>query len=166
MSMQFLGEIRRVSFNFAPRGWALCDGQIMSIAQNQALFALLGTTYGGNGVTTFALPDLRGRAPIHPGSNGIELGEVGGEASHTLTAQEMPRHTHVAQASSSAAGTATPQGAYWAAPGEPAYGSDASGTMTASAVGAAGGNQAHENQSPYLVVNHIIALTGVFPSRN
>ncbi|MFF5624758.1 tail fiber protein [Microbacterium sp. LWH10-1.2] len=166
MSLQFLGEIRRVSFNFAPKGWALCNGQLLSIQQNAALFSLLGTTYGGNGVTTFALPDLQGRSPIQPDLAGIPQGAVGGEAAHTLTISELPSHTHFAQASSGAADTANPQGKYWAAVSEPGYGTAASGAMTASAVGQTGGNQPHENQSPYLVVNHIIALTGVFPSRN
>ncbi|WP_217177053.1 phage tail protein [Streptomyces sp. AC495_CC817] len=165
MSEPFLGEIRRVAFPFAPRGWALCDGHILSISQNQALFALLGTTYGGDGRTTFALPDLRGRTPIGVGS-GIDWGEVGGEAVHTLTTAEMPAHTHLVRAATGAADTASPAGAYWAAADQPAYGSGDGTAMSPAAIGTAGGNQAHENLSPYLAVTHIIALTGVFPSRD
>ncbi|MBO9626540.1 MAG: phage tail protein [Microbacterium sp.] len=165
MSEQFLGEIRRVAFDFPPKGWALCNGQVLSIAQNQALFSLLGTTYGGNGTTTFALPDLRGRTAVHPGM-GVTQGQSAGEAAHTLTVGELPLHTHGVRASSVAATVASPQGAYWAASDQPAYGDDLAGSMSTAAIATAGSAQPHENLSPYLVVNHIIALTGVFPSRN
>lgn len=167
MTDPFLGEIRRVAFGFPPKGWALCNGQLLSIAQNQALFALLGAAYGGDGRTTFALPNLQGRAPIHPG-NGSQIvwGQTGGAASVTLNATQIPPHTHGVRAASEAATTASPSGATWATTSQPAYGGGGvSGVMNPAAVAAAGGNQPHENQPPYLVINHIIALTGIFPSR-
>lgn len=165
MSEPYLGEIRRVAFDFAPRGWALCNGQMLAINQNQALFALLGTVYGGNGVTTFALPDLRGRAPIQPGQ-GIMQGMAAGAASVTLQAAHLPAHTHAVAAASDAADQTSPQDAYWAATAQPGYGGQATGTMSPAALSAAGGSQPHDNMSPYLAVNHIIALTGIFPSRD
>lgn len=165
MSEFFIGEIRRVAFNFAPKYWALCNGQLLSIAQNQALFSLLGTSYGGNGVNTFALPDLRGSAPIHAGGS-IVQGESGGAARHTLTSAQMPAHSHTVAASSAAASVTSPQGAYFAASPQPGYGVSAAATMAADSIGIAGGNQPHENRPPYLAVNYIIALTGIFPSRN
>lgn len=164
MSEAFLGEIRRVSFNFAPRGWALCNGQMLSIAQNQALFSLLGTQYGGNGTTTFALPDLRGRAPIHSGA-GAWQGEEGGQEQVTLITTQLPPHTHLAQASTSADAT-SPQGGYWADSGQAAFGADAAGSLGAAAIAPSGGTQPHENRSPYLVINYIIAMSGIYPSRN
>ena len=168
MSEPFLGEIRITAFNFPPRGWAYCNGQVLPIAQNQALFALLGTTYGGNGQTTFALPNLRGRAPMHFGA-GFALGQQGGEEAHTLTASEMPAHTHALPAQSQPAqdGVAPAGAASFAASGVQPYRSGASQTVAAqSAVGATGGSQAHENRPPFLVVSFCIALQGIFPSRN
>jgi microcystin-dependent protein len=169
MSEPFLSEIKIMSFNFAPKGWALCDGQLLPINQNQALFSLLGTTYGGNGQTTFALPNLRGQVPIHRG-NGFALGQKGGEPSHTLTIQELTTHVHPVAASSSATGgTATPNGnflgggnnAYHAPPGPPGQTS-----LTPATVANTGSSQPHENTQPYLVLNFCIALLGIFPSRN
>lgn len=167
----FLGQIMMVGFNFPPRGWALCDGQLLAIAQNSALFSLLGTTYGGDGRTTFGLPDLRSRVPLHWG-NGAGLtprswGERGGEETHTLLSSELPTHTHTARGSSQAAQLAGAAGAVWAAPaGAQPFGAGRDGVMHASAVANAGGGQPHENRQPYLVVNFVIALQGLFPSRN
>lgn len=165
MTEPYIGEIRRVAFDFAPRGWALCNGQMLPINQNQALFALLGTVYGGNGVTTFALPDLRGRAPIQPGQ-GIAQGMAAGAASVTLQTAQLPAHTHGVVAASDAADQTSPQDAYWAATAQPGYGGQATGTMSPGALSAAGGSQPHDNMSPYLAVNYIIAVTGIFPSRD
>jgi len=171
MSEPFLAEVRIVGFNFAPRGWAFCDGQILPINQNQSLYSLLGTTYGGDGRTTFALPDLRGRTPIHVGrSNGggdHRLGQKSGEETHTLSANEMPNHDHVAQASSQDGTTPVPTGNVLAQTPSRIYSDPAnlvdlrSGTVTN-----VGGGQAHENMQPYLAVNYCIALQGLFPSRN
>jgi len=168
----FLGEIMLWAGNFAPQGWAFCDGQILSIAQNTALFSLLGTNYGGNGQTTFALPDLRGRAPIHmgqgPGLPPYTLGQVGGEPSHTLAAQEMPQHTHTARADSANGTSDTPTGLVPSRnpAGIPAYGSGLAATLAAGAIDIAGGSQPHNNMPPYLTLNYCIALQGIFPSRS
>lgn len=165
MADPYIGEIRRVAFDFAPRGWALCNGQLLPINQNQALFSLLGNVYGGNGTTNFALPDLRGRAPIQPGS-GIVQGLAAGAASVTLSAAQLPAHTHAVVAASDAADRTSPQDAYWASTAQAAYGGQPTGGMSPAALDAAGGSQAHDNMSPYLVVNYIIAVVGVFPSRD
>jgi len=162
----FIGEIRLVSFNWAPSGWALCDGQILSIQQNQALFSLLGTTYGGNGTTTFALPNLQGRTPIHANTS-YPLASSGGEARHTLTEAELPNHTHLVNASSNAADQTSPAGNYWANGGtRTAYASQGTERMSPQAIANAGGSQAHENRPPYLVLNFVIALIGIYPSRD
>jgi len=163
MSEAFIGEIRMVSFTFAPRGWAMCDGQLLAINQNQALFSLLGTTYGGDGTTNFALPDLRGRMPVHFG-NGVVEGQRAGEENHTLTLAELPTHSHSVAAGGTGT-TASPAGALWADGGRQAYGGPANAPMAASAVAAVGGSQPHPNMAPYLVLNFAIALFGVFPSR-
>lgn len=165
MASPYLSEIRIFTFGFAPKGWALCNGQILPINQNQALFALLGTTYGGNGTSTFALPNLQGKVPIHEG-NGFSLGQVGGEQSHTLTTAEMPQHTHQAIASSNTANQGAATNNFWANGGQPAYATTANAQMVAAAVSSVGGNQPHDNMSPYLVLNFCIALTGIFPSRS
>ncbi len=165
MSEPFLGQVMMASFNFAPKGWALCDGQLLPINQNQALFALLGTTFGGNGQTTFALPDLRGRMPLHTG-NGFTLGLHGGEESHTVIAAEMPAHTHPVTTSSSAADQVSPANNYPASSARNGFASTPNGTLAPGAVSSAGGSQAHENRSPFLVVNFVIALQGIFPSQN
>lgn len=166
MSTPFLGEIKVISFNFPPKGWAFCNGQLLPINQNQALFAILGTTYGGNGQTTFALPNLQARMPIHPGQ-GFALGQLGGEASHTLLVNEMPAHTHVPQAGSSVTNPGgTPAGSVWAQSGAAMFASAATGTMSPTAIGTAGGGQPHANEAPYLVLNFVIALQGIFPSQN
>lgn len=166
MSTPFLSEIKIVSFNFAPKGWALCNGQLLPINQNQALFSLLGTTYGGDGRTTFGLPNLQGRIPGHMG-NGFTLGEVGGETAHTLNVSEIPTHIHVANANSTLATGTTPANSFWATQDHAAYNATTDGSkLAAGAVGNTGGNQPHENMSPYLVLNFIIALQGIFPSQN
>jgi microcystin-dependent protein len=165
MSTQYLSEIRIVSFNFAPKGWALCNGQTLPINQNQALFSLLGTTYGGNGTTTFQLPNLQARMPIHQGS-GFILGSAGGESSHTLILSEMPAHNHQAQGVSNAATSASASGNTWAASGASPYAVAPNTAMNLAALSAIGGNLPHDNMAPYLTLNFIIALTGIFPSRN
>jgi microcystin-dependent protein len=168
MSQSYIGEIRIFGGNFAPLDWALCDGAIQAIDQNQALFQLIGTTYGGDGQTTFALPDLRGRVPIHQGSNGgasYVPGERGGAETVTLTGNQMPVHTHALPATSDAATQASPAGAVPAAwSGDQYSNSPVTGAM-APAVGTAGGSQAHENMLPVLALTYIISLFGVFPSQ-
>ena len=165
MSYPYLGEIRLVSFSFAPKGWAFCNGQILPMAQNQALFALLGTTYGGNGVQTFALPDFQGRMPVDIGA-GLVQGQFGGEMAHVLTQPEMPAHTHVVTAVTNAS-TTDPNGGYLASPGTSAFTSSPTDgvTMRADALRPAGDSQAHNNMPPYLVLNFVIAVSGIFPSR-
>lgn len=167
MSEPFLGEIRIMGFTFAPRGWALCDGQILPINQNQSLYSLLGTTYGGDGRTTFALPDLRGRAPIFTG-NGHSLGQRSGEETHTLMANEMPAHTHAMQASPTAADTPLPAGNMLATVAAADIYNPANNlqAMSGASVTHVGGSQAHENMQPFLTLNFCIALQGLFPSRN
>jgi microcystin-dependent protein len=162
MGTPYLAEIRIFSFNFAPKGWAMCNGQLLPINQNQALFALLGTTYGGNGITTFALPNLQGRLPVHVG-NGISLGQAAGEASHTLGLTEMPVHTHVAVGSSTPANLGDPTGNLWAA-GNSAYSPTPNTTMNPACILNAGGSQPHQNTSPCLTLTFCIALQGIFPS--
>lgn len=165
MAEPFLSEIRIMSFGFAPKGWALCNGQLLPINQNQALFSLLGTTFGGDGRVNFALPNLQGRTPIHVGS-GHTLGEQGGEQAHTLSIAELPTHTHVMSGSSSATGgTVSPNNAFlggannaYRSPGAPAT------TMSAATIGNIGGSQAHLNMQPFLTLNFCIALQGIFPS--
>jgi microcystin-dependent protein len=165
MAEPFLSEIRVVSFNFAPKGWALSNGQLLPINQNQALFALLGTTYGGNGQTTFALPDLRGRTPIHEG-NGHVRGEQGGAETHVLTTAQLPAHGHRATGTDAAATAVTPEGNLPAATGAArTYGNGLSNPMHPDAVAATGGGQTHQNMQPFLVLNFIIALQGIFPSQ-
>jgi microcystin-dependent protein len=172
MSEPFLAEIRIFSFNFAPKGWALCNGQFLPINQNQALFALLGTTYGGNGQTTFALPDLRGRVPNHFGS-GLNLGQAAGELAHTLSISEMPTHTHGLNTNLAVVGANTnaTQGApatnFWANTGKSHYSTDVpNSAMHPSAVSNVGGSQPHLNMQPFLVLSFCIALQGIFPSQN
>lgn len=165
MAEPFLAEIRIMSFNFAPKGWAACDGQLLPINQNQALFSLLGTTYGGDGRVNFGLPDLRGRVPIHMGG-GFTLGERGGEESHTLIISEMPQHTHTVSASSSSPDTNTPTGHVWASnTALSPYSTTANEQMYGNALNNQGGSQAHNNLSPYLTLNFSIALQGIFPSQ-
>ena len=154
-----------MSFVFAPKGWALCNGQVLPINQNQALFSLLGTTYGGNGQTTFALPDLRARAPIHPGS-GHTLGEKGGEQAHTLSIAELPGHIHAANATSNNAAVDAP-GGNLVASGANQYGAPPANTaLVSSSVTNAGGSQAHLNMQPFLTLSFCIALQGIFPAQN
>ncbi|WP_100405648.1 phage tail protein [Bacillus solitudinis] len=165
MAEPFIGEIRCFSFPFEPKGWAPCNGQLLSIAQNQALYAILGTTYGGNGTTTFGLPDLRGRAPVHKG-NQITLGQSAGEESHTLTMNEMPAHTHTINASTVAANKIETNNNVWANNGKNDYALQSNGVMSPEALSSTGGGQAHSNMQPYNVANYCIALIGIFPPRN
>jgi microcystin-dependent protein len=168
VSEPFLGEVRMMSFNFAPRGWALCNGQFLPINQNQALFSLLGTTYGGDGLVNFALPDLRSRVPIHFG-NGHVLGERAGEAAHSLSTGELSPHSHSLATSTARATTSQPSPTVMLAQSGAAnlYG-DASNlvAMSAASIASIGGSQVHENRQPYLVLNFCIALQGIFPSQN
>jgi microcystin-dependent protein len=172
MSDQFLGEVRIVPFSFAPSGWAMCNGQILPIAQYSALFDLLRTHYGGNGTTTFALPDFRGRVPLAPGQgtglSDYSLGESDGEEKHTLLAAEMPAHTHAWEASTGGAGLKNqPVGALTAHPTTTRlYHASGANNANMAPMTTAGGGQGHNNLQPYLTLNFIIALTGVFPARN
>jgi microcystin-dependent protein len=166
MAEPFLSEIRMFSFGFPPKGWALCNGQLLPINQNQALFSLLGTTFGGDGRVNFALPDLRARTPLHAGSGHV-LGERGGEQAHTLTVAEMPAHSHVLAGSTADAETVSPAGALPAQADEDAYTRSApSANLHPQAMSAAGGSQAHLNMQPFLTLSFCIALTGIYPSRS
>ena len=163
----FLGEIRLVPFTFAPKGWAFCAGQLLPINQNQALFALLGTTYGGDGRTTFALPDLRGRVPVGAGQAGgseYPLGSSGGHETVKLTVGQLPSHSHAVRANRGQATTKNPAASLPASGG--AYAATQNATMNSVMLGKSGGGQAHENRQPYLSLNYIIALQGIFPARS
>ena len=171
----FLAEIRMFAGNFAPNGWFTCDGQLLPISQYTALFSLLGTTYGGNGTTTFQLPDLRGRAPIHvgqgPGLGAYSLGQNGGVETVTLTANQMPAHNHLIGCSTSGADTNTPNNSVLATPANSdrspinIYTATANATMPPTTVNIQGGSQPHENHQPYLTLTFIIAWQGIYPSR-
>jgi len=176
MSEPFLSEIKIMSFNFPPKGWAFCNGQFLPINQNQPLFALLGTTYGGNGQTTFALPNLQGKVPLHEG-NGHTLGETAGSFAVTLNIQQLPQHPHTfttnscVDSATANASVFSPAGAYWANDGKTAYSTQDNnnpintGAMNPSCVSNVGGSQPHNNMQPYLVLNFCIALQGIFPSQ-
>jgi microcystin-dependent protein len=175
MSSPYLAEIRIMGFSYAPRGWAQCNGAIMSIAQNQALFSILGTSYGGDGRVTFGLPDLRGRVPVHPGRTITIVGATGGEEGHTLLPTEIPQHVHLANASKTAGNSQyiaqvfpqTGQNIPATAGTQALYNVGlADVKLNASSIQATGGNQPHENRQPFSVLNFCIALAGVFPSRN
>ena len=166
MGTPYMSEIRLFTFNFPPKGWALCNGQFLPINQNQALFSLLGTTYGGNGQTTFALPDLRARVPLGFGDGlGHPLGQTDGENAHTVTLAELPQHNHLVNVSAVTGTTDWPTGNYLAAAAN-AYGDPLVSSVAVPTVGSTGGSQPHENRQPFLVLNFCIALQGVFPSRN
>jgi microcystin-dependent protein len=182
MSEPFLGELKIISWNFPPKGWVFCNGQLLPINQNQALFSILGTTYGGDGRQTFALPNLQGRVPFHIG-DGIVLGQAAGETAHTLNLSEMPGHNHPlagakVQADTTSANGNTPSSSVMPAQGVAAQAGggttpvsiyspvSTSGVMNSAALSFNGGSQPHQNMSPYLVLNFIIALQGIFPSRN
>jgi len=164
MAEPFLSEIRIMSFGFAPKGWALCDGQLLPINQNQALFSLLGTTYGGDGRVNFALPDLRGRASIHMGS-GHTLGERGGEQAHTLSISEIPTHVHTGRASSTNGDTNFGANNVLAAALNVYTGPTNLTALNATSIANVGGSQAHLNMQPFLILNFCIALQGIFPSQ-
>jgi microcystin-dependent protein len=168
MAEPFLSEIRMMSFNFPPKGWATCDGQLLPINQNQALFSLLGTTYGGDGRVNFGLPDLRGRVPTHTGGMGHILGEVGGEQNHALLINEIPAHAHQVTASSDAGATPLPGGNFLANSSPNLfYGALQNLTsLRATTVSNVGGSLPHQNMQPYLTINFSIALQGIFPSQN
>lgn len=166
MSEPFIAEIQMFGFAFPPRGWAQCNGQLLAIAQNQALFSLVGTTYGGNGTTNFALPNMQSRTPVHWGNTTV-LGEVGGTETVTLNASQIPAHSHQVLASSGAASSGSPGGNYLTTqPSEALYTAPANANGAMASQAASLGTQPHTNIQPYLVVNFCIALQGIFPSRN
>jgi microcystin-dependent protein len=165
MAEPFLSEIRLFSFNFPPKGWAFCNGQFLPINQNQALFSLLGTTYGGNGQTTFALPDLRGRCATHEGA-GFTLGQAGGQEAHTLTQNEMPQHLHFMQAASADGTLPIPGGNLLGNFNNGYRGASNLTPLLGGTISNTGGSQPHLNMSPYLALNFCIALQGIFPSPN
>jgi microcystin-dependent protein len=165
MSNPFIGEIRMFPGNFAPVGWAFCDGSLIAISQNDALFNLIGTTYGGDGQTTFALPNLSSRIPIHQGP-GFALAQAGGAETVTLTPNQLPAHTHVPQAQSAQGNQTSPAGNVWALSNLNAYSTAApSLTMAPAAIGSAGGSQPHDNMMPFLTINFILSLFGIFPTQ-
>ena len=167
MSNPYVGEIRMFPGNFAPTGWAICDGSLLSIAANETLFALIGTNYGGNGQTTFGLPDLRGRAPIHLG-NGFIIGQTAGVETVALTVNQIPVHSHVPQAAVGAAGNPanSPAGNVWSGWTGGQFTAQAPAVnLNAAAIGADGGSLAHDNMVPFLTINFIISLFGIFPSQ-
>lgn len=171
MSEPFVGEVRMFAGNFAPRGWAFCDGQLLAVSQNDALFSLLGTIYGGDGRTTFGLPDLRGRIPIHsgegPGLSPRRLGSKGGSEKETLTVNQLPSHTHPANATTSTATTRDPIGNTFAEATADVYTTESGIQALASdAITQVGGSRSHTNLMPFLCVNFIIALVGIYPSRH
>ncbi len=169
MSEAFIGEIRLVAFSFAPRFWALCNGQTLSIQQNQALFSLLGTTYGGNGQTTFALPDLRSRAPMHRNLSDVQQGLPMGAENVALTQAHLPAHSHALAASGDTANASEPAGALPAAKprgGINRYAPTADVSLAAGSIAPAGSSQPHSNMQPFLTMNYVIALSGIFPSRD
>lgn len=171
MSEPFLGQIMIFAFDFPPKGWALCNGQTLPINQNQALFSLLGTTYGGNGTTTFSLPNLQGRVTVGAGAGAglsdYTLGQTAGAESHTLIGTEIPSHSHAPNYSNSST-QASPAGNYWAPDpnGNITFATSGGNTMSPAAIGNAGGGQPHPNLAPFLTLNFCIALAGIFPSRN
>ncbi len=166
MSTPYIGEIRMFAGNFAPAGWMFCNGAILAISQYETLFSLIGTTYGGDGQSTFALPDLRSRVPMHQAS-GFVLGQTGGEEQVTLTVNQIPAHAHVPQASSDTGSQTSPAGNVWANSNRLPFSASSPGAvMDPSAVGSAGGSQPHDNMIPFLGVNFIISLFGIFPSPN
>jgi len=170
MSTPFVGEIRMVGFNFAPVGWALCNGQLLAIAQNNVLFALIGTTYGGDGLNTFALPDLQGRIPVHmgngPGLTPRIIGELSGSENVTLTTSQLPAHTHAPQAHSANGSQSSPQNALWAGAPAASYSANpAAIAMNSTLIAATGGSQPHTNVMPFQAINFIISQFGIFPSQ-
>jgi microcystin-dependent protein len=165
MSSPYVGEIRIFAGNFAPAGWAFCQGQLLPISQNDTLFNLIGTTYGGDGQSTFALPNLQSRVPVHVGP-GFALGQTGGQETVTLTTSQIPAHSHVPMARQETGEASSPSGAYWAAAPINTYSTAApNATMSAAAIGSSGGSQPHDNMVPFLVINFILSLFGVFPSQ-
>jgi microcystin-dependent protein len=164
MAEPFLAEVRIMSFNFPPKGWALCNGQFLPINQNQALFSLLGTTFGGNGQTTFALPDMRGKTPIHMGS-AHTLGEAAGAEATTLNINNLPAHTHQVTSVNGSAATNSPNGAYLAASAAVYHGPTSLVPLHPGTITSVGGSQAHTNMQPFLALNFCIALQGIFPSQ-
>ena len=166
MSNPYIGEIRMFAGNFAPAGWAFCDGSLLSISQNDVLFALIGITYGGDGVTTFALPDLRSRVPVHMGG-GFTLAQSGGVEHVTLTVSQMPAHTHIPRANSAPGVQTTPTGKVWASSSNLPYSANAPGSaMAPQAISSYGASLPHDNMIPFLAVNFIISMFGIFPSQN
>lgn len=163
MAQPYVGEIRMFAGNFAPAGWAFCDGTLLPISENETLFQLIGTTYGGDGQSTFGLPDLRGRLPLHHGS-GYVLAESGGQESVVLTVNQIPAHNHAAQASSDGGTQSGPGGGLWATSGLNQFATGSGVSTMANSMGNTGGNQPHENMMPFLVVSFIISLFGIFPS--
>jgi microcystin-dependent protein len=165
MATPYLSEIKIVSFGYPPKGWALCNGQIMSINQNSALFSLVGTTYGGDGMQTFGLPNLQGRVPVHMGA-GYVIGELGGEVDHTLIESEMPAHTHQANGTTSAATSGSPTGNLWCSNPATPFNASSNASMAPQSIGITGGSQPHPNMSPFLALYFCIALQGIFPSQS
>ncbi|MGN7168403.1 phage tail protein [Paenibacillus cellulositrophicus] len=168
MTEAYIGEIRLFSFNFVPQGWHLCDGSLLQINQNTPLYSILGTTYGGNGTTTFALPDLRGRAPVHAAPGVVNLGEIAGEENHILTESEMPAHNHLAKASNVMPTTSkTATGNTWGNVSPSGiYSSTSNAQMKSSALTTAGSGQPHSNMQPFITANYCIAITGYYPPRS
>lgn len=164
MSEPFLAEIKIIGFNFAPHGWALCNGQILPINQNQSLYSLLGTTYGGDGRISFALPDLRGRTPIHVG-DGFQLGQKTGEEAHALAANEIPQHSHTVQASTADADAPIPTGMLLASANNLYHDPANNLSLRSETIANTGAGQGHNNMQPYITLNYVIALQGLFPSR-